>query len=194
VFKAIVGLGNPGAEYAGTRHNAGFRLADYLVWRWQLGGYRRGDRAVTASGMVAGMAVRVVKPTTWMNASGDALRGLRGPAFEPARDLLVLVDDAALPLGSFRLRGGGSAGGHNGLKSIEAALRSQDYARLRIGIGARPPEYDDLADWVLGRLTAAERDVLDAAGETMGDAVECWIADGIDTAMNRFNRSPQPEP
>ncbi len=186
--KAIVGLGNPGPEYAATRHNAGFLLADHLADRWDFGPFRHASHAVATSGMVGGVPVRIIKPMTYMNASGDALRDLRSPTFDPAADLLVLVDDAALPLGTFRLRGAGSSGGHNGLKSIEAALRRQDYARLRIGIGAKPPQYQDLADWVLGRLTADERGALAAEDDAMADAVECWLAEGIETAMNRFNR------
>ncbi len=186
--RAIVGLGNPGPEYAATRHNAGYLLADHLAERWRFAPFRRNGHGVATSGTVGDVAVRIVKPTTYMNASGDAVRDLRGPGFDPAADLLVLVDDAALPLGKFRLRGAGSPGGHNGLKSIEAALHRQDYARLRIGIGARPPEYDDLADWVLGRLTPDERATLAAEWDPMADAVECWIAEGIETAMNRFNR------
>ena len=149
--KAIVGLGNPGPEYERTRHNAGYLLADHLVARWGLGPFRRASEAVAASGTLGSVPVRVLKPTTFMNASGDALRGLRVATFNPADDLLVLTDDVAFEAGTFRLKGAGSAGGHNGLKSVESALRRQDYARLRIGVGAKPPEYDDLADWVLGR-------------------------------------------
>ena len=186
--KVIVGLGNPGPEYERTRHNAGYLLADHLVARWGLGPFRRADEAVAAAGTLGGVPVRVLKPTTFMNASGDALRGLRSPTFDPAGDLLVLVDDVAFEPGTFRLKGAGSAGGHNGLKSIEAALRRQDYARLRIGIGAKPPEYADLADWVLGRMRADERDAFDGIADEMAEAVECWVADGIERAMNRFNR------
>jgi peptidyl-tRNA hydrolase, PTH1 family len=188
VPKAIVGLGNPGPEYERTRHNAGYLLADRLAARWGWGAFRRADDAVATSGTLGSVPVRVLKPTTFMNASGNSLRALRSPTFDPANDLLVLVDDVAFEPGTFRLKGAGSAGGHNGLKSVEAALRRQDYARLRIGIGAKPPEYDDLADWVLGRLTADERAAIDAALDTMTDAVECWVTDGIERAMNRFNR------
>jgi len=188
VPKAIVGLGNPGPEYERTRHNAGFLLADRLAARWGFGPFRRRDEAVAASGTLGSVPVRVLKPTTFMNASGDALRALRSPTFNPAEDLLVLVDDVAFEPGTFRLKGAGSAGGHNGLKSVEAALRRQDFARLRIGIGARPPEYDDLADWVLGRMQAEERAAFDSIADEMADAVECWVVDGIERAMNRFNR------
>lgn len=124
-----------------------------------------------------------------MNRSGDALRALRSPNWDPAEDLLVLVDDVSLPPGRFRLRGAGSPGGHNGLRSIEAALHRQDYPRLRIGVGAKPPEYDDLADWVLGRFTPDERTALEQILDPMAEAVECWVAEGIEAAMTRFNRT-----
>lgn len=133
--------------------------------------------------------LRLVKPETYMNRSGAVLAPLRAEAeFAPERDLLVLVDDTALPVGRFRLRARGSAGGHNGLRSIEAALRSQEYARLRIGVGPLPEGYDDLADYVLDPLTADEHETLLALCNPMAEAVECWITDGIEMAMNRFNR------
>ena len=145
-----MGLGNPGPEYFETRHNAGFRLADHLVGRWRLGPLRRGDRARVAEGAWNGHPVRVMQPQTYMNRSGAALAPLLAlPEFDPSRDLLILVDDVALPIGRFRLRGAGSAGGHNGLKSVEGALRRQDYARLRIGVGPVPPELEGLSDFVL---------------------------------------------
>jgi PTH1 family peptidyl-tRNA hydrolase len=124
-----------------------------------------------------------------MNRSGAVLAPLRAiETFDPSRDLLVLVDDVALDVGRFRLRGAGSAGGHNGLKSVEAALRRQDYARLRIGVGPRPMDYDDLADFVLDGFTPEERQALDALLDAMAEAVECWLGEGIERAMNRFNR------
>lgn len=187
--KAIVGLGNPGSEYERTRHNAGWILLDHLAARGGMPPWRRGIDAVTTTGTLGSVPVKLVKPTTYMNLSGRALAGLRSPNWDPASDLLVLVDEAALPLGRFRLRGAGSAGGHNGLKSIEAALRRQDYARLRIGVGPKPPEYDDIADFVLGRFQKAERSQLDELLDTMAEAVECWLAQGIEIAMTRFNRN-----
>lgn len=124
-----------------------------------------------------------------MNRSGGALASLRAAdAFDPAQDLLVLVDDVALDVGRFRVRGAGSAGGHNGLKSVEGVLRRQDYARLRIGVGPRPMGLDDLADFVLDRFTPEERAALDALLDPMAEAVECWLDEGIERAMNRFNR------
>ncbi len=185
--KAIVGLGNPGPEYERTRHNAGWVLLDHLSARWGFGSPRRADQAIATTGTLDSVPVRLIKPTTYMNRSGDALRALRSPSWDPAADLLVLVDDVAFPPGKFRLRGAGSAGGHNGLKSIEGSLRRQDYARLRIGVGAKPPEYEDLADWVLGRFTPDERRALDATLDLMADAVACWVQHGIEIAMTRFN-------
>jgi len=123
-----------------------------------------------------------------MNRSGAALAPLRAsPGFDPAQDLLVVVDDVALPVGRFRLRGAGSAGGHNGLKSVEGALLRQDYARLRIGVGPMPPGLDDLADYVLDEFTPEEWDEVNTLLDPMAEAVECWLAQGIEAAMNRFN-------
>ena len=119
---------------------------------------------------------------------------LQYPDFDPSRDLLVLVDEVALDLGRFRLRGAGSAGGHNGLKSVEGALRRQDYARLRIGVGPRPMEYDDLADYVLDRFTGDERQQLDALLDPLCEVVECWLDEGVEKAMNRYNRVPPSPP
>jgi PTH1 family peptidyl-tRNA hydrolase len=124
-----------------------------------------------------------------MNRSGAALAPLRDmPDFDPSRDLLILVDEVALPLGRYRLRGAGSAGGHNGLKSVEGSLQRQDYARLRIGVGPAPAGIEDLADFVLGEFSREERDILDSLLDPMAEAVECWLDEGIERAMNRFNR------
>ncbi len=133
--------------------------------------------------------MRVLKPQTYMNRSGAAVAPLAAlPGFDPATDLLVLVDDVALPVGRYRLRGAGSAGGHNGLKSIEGTLQRQDYARLRIGVGPVPSGLPDLADFVLDTFEPEERRVLDELLDPMADAVECWLAEGIEIAMTRFNR------
>jgi PTH1 family peptidyl-tRNA hydrolase len=186
---AIVGLGNPGPEYDRTRHNAGFRLTDHLALRWGFGRFRRADDAWMAEGSWNGHPVRLVKPRTYMNRSGAALAPFRAsPGFDPAQHLLILVDEVALPLGRFRLRGAGSAGGHNGLKSIEGALRRQDYARLRIGVGPVPLDVDDLADFVLGAFSPDEDRALNDLLDPLTDAVQCWVEEGIERAMNRFNR------
>jgi PTH1 family peptidyl-tRNA hydrolase len=162
------------------------------VSRWKLGGLRRDGRARVTEGRLGGQAVRILCPTTYMNRSGAALTPLLAlPGFDPAHDLLILVDEVALPLGRYRLRGAGSAGGHNGLKSIEGALRRQDYARLRIGVGPVPPEVDDLSDFVLADFSREERETLDALLPTMAEAVECWLEEGIERAMTRFNRAAE---
>lgn len=142
-----------------------------------------------ARGTVAGGTVALLKPRTYMNDSGAALQPLLAdPAFAPDRDLLVLVDDVALPLGTFRLRARGSAGGHHGLESVEAALGSQEYARLRIGIGPAPAGPGDLAAFVLAPFTGAEVTTLKDLLPLLAEAVECWLTDGIETAMHRFNK------
>jgi PTH1 family peptidyl-tRNA hydrolase len=124
-----------------------------------------------------------------MNRSGAAVAPLRSlPEFDPSRHLLILVDDVALPVGRFRLRGAGSAGGHNGLKSIEGMLQRQDYARLRIGVGPPPPGLDDLADFVLDEFTQEERGVISELLDPMSEAVESWLENGIEIAMTRSNR------
>lgn len=184
-----MGLGNPGPEYEDTRHNAGFRLADRLAARWTLPHFRRGDRARETQGTWQGIPVRILKPQTYMNRSGAAIAPLRTiPDFDPSQHLLILVDDVALPLGRYRLRGAGSAGGHNGLKSIEGVLQRQDYARLRIGVGPLPAGADELSDFVLGPFDAEEREILEGLLDPMCQAVECWLENGIEQAMNQFNK------
>ena len=172
----MLGLGNPGPEYAATRHNAGFWLADALAAKWGFPPFRRGERARVAAGVVDGVAVRLLKPTTYMNRSGAALASLRAdPAFNPATDLLVLVDDFQIPVGTFRLRPDGSSGGHNGLKSIEGALQSRQYARLRIGVGPLPEGVGDWADYVLAPFDPAQLEQLEALRPQMIDAVQQWL-------------------
>lgn len=189
-MRNIVALGNPGPEYATTRHNAGWLLVDHLARRWKAGPFSRGERAREVEVQVGSTPVRLIKPTTYMNRSGTALAPLRArPDFDPSSDLLVLVDEVALPVGRFRLRGAGSAGGHNGLKSIEGALQRQDYARLRIGVGPAPAGIGDLADFVLGELERDEIAAIEELLDPMADAVECWVTDGIERAMNRHNTS-----
>lgn len=185
----IIGLGNPGPEYERTRHNAGFIFLDHLVARWGLSPFRHQRAMAITSANLGGTSVRLIKPLTWMNRSGEVIRELRSPGFDYRHDLLVVVDDTAFEPGTFRLRSQGGAGGHNGLRSIEAALGSKDYARIRIGIGARPRQYDDLADWVLGRFTPAERKAVDAVLDPMAEATECWVHHGIEIAMSRYNHA-----
>jgi peptidyl-tRNA hydrolase, PTH1 family len=186
-MKAIVGLGNPGREYEKTRHNVGFRVIDRLAERWGLRGF---DRASFSAEIVpwrplAGTPVWLAKPTTFMNLSGEAVGGLlRYYKIDPA-DLLVVVDEVQLPLGRLRLRRSGSAGGHNGLKSVIQHIGS-DFGRLRIGVGRGDPKWD-LADHVLSRFDADEQPVIDDAIGKAADAAEMFVEEGIEAAMNRFN-------
>ena len=185
-----MGLGNPGPQYATTRHNAGFLLADAVAEAWGFPRFKRPWRwrARVTRGPVDEETIVVVKPQTYMNRSGAALGPLlKDPDFDPASHLLVLVDEVALPLGTFRLRPRGSSGGHNGLKSIAGRLMSEDYARLRIGIGPRPDE-EDQSDYVLGAFEPDQHDAIEELLPSMTEAVECWVREGIETAMNRFNR------
>ena len=175
-MRAVVGLGNPGPEYAATRHNAGFWLADALVAHWGFSPFRRDERARVSAGAVDGVPVRILKPTTYMNSSGAALASLRAdPTFNPASDLLILVDEFRIPTGTFRLRTEGSAGGHNGLKSIESALQSQQYARLRIGVGPLPEGVTDWSEYVLAPFEPEQREKVEALMPEMIDAVETWL-------------------
>ena len=175
-MRAVVGLGNPGPEYAATRHNAGFLLADAVAEHWNLPPFRRAERARATEGTVSGVPVRILKPTTFMNRSGAALASLRAePTFAPARDLLILVDDFQIPLGTFRLRNDGSAGGHNGLKSIESALQSQQYSRLRIGVGPLPEGTADWADYVLAPFEPEELEQVEALMPQMIESVAQWL-------------------
>lgn len=169
-------MGNPGPEYAATRHNAGFWLADALAERWRFPPFRRGERARVTEGPVHDRQVQLLKPTTYMNRSGAALASLRAdPSFDFTRDLLILVDEFALPAGTFRLRASGSPGGHNGLKSIEGALQSQQYARLRIGVGPLPEGTGDWSDYVLAPFDADQRERLEALRPSLEEAVERWV-------------------
>jgi PTH1 family peptidyl-tRNA hydrolase len=191
-MKVVLGLGNPGREYANTRHNAGWWLADQVAEAWRLDPWRKDGEALTASGTVDGIKVRVVKPQTFMNLSGAVLRPwLRRPFWAAATDLLVVADEVQLETGTFRFRARGSAGGHNGLKSIEQALGGQEYARLRIGVG--PTEearrgVGDLADYVLDDFGKGDGATVRALLPTLADALRRWTAEGIEPVMNAFNR------
>ena len=188
LVKMLFALGNPGDRYRDTRHNAGRWLADHLARRWKLGAFRRTDGSESVEGAAAGHAVRVVKPRGYMNLSGRVLPGLLADTpVQPGQDLLVLVDDVSLPPGSFRIRGHGSAGGHNGLSSVEDALESREYARLRIGVGGPPSDEIDLAEWVLHAPSGSEEQLVLESFDTMAEAVELWMADGVESAMNEYN-------
>jgi len=186
-MKLILGLGNPGRQYERTRHNVGWWVVDHLADVWRFGEWREDGRALVASGRVGDHVVRLVKPLTYMNLSGDVLIPYcRRPAWEPATDLLVVVDDVALEVGRYRVRAQGSAGGHNGLKSVERQLGTRAYARVRVGIRPTQPEraIGDLADFVLAPCGAAEREAVLALLPRLAEAAETWVRDGIVSTMN----------
>ena len=197
-MKVIVGLGNPGREYAATRHNVGWWLIDHLADVWHFDGWKKDGEAHVANGTVAGVKVRLVKPQTFMNLSGQALRSYaRRPFWSAAKDLLVVVDEVQIPVGRTRLRARGSAGGHNGLKSVEHALDTREYARLRIGVGPseeRRGVYKDLADFVLAPFARDEREDILGLMPQLTATVETWLKDGVEKAMNVHNRAPDGEP
>lgn len=186
--RVIACLGNPGGEYSTTRHNVGWWFADRAAEAWGLGRFRKQGQAAVATGRVEGVPVELIKPMTYMNRSGAALAPLRRMRdFDVSRDLLVVVDDVALEPGRVRLRPGGSAGGHNGLKSVEASLGTRDYPRLRIGVGAKPAGMD-LADWVLSSPPRDDRQAILSLLPELIDGVALWLTDGLEAAMNRCNR------
>jgi PTH1 family peptidyl-tRNA hydrolase len=186
--KLVVGLGNPGPEYDATRHNVGWWMADRLAYDWSLGAFHREGDLLVAAGERRGEPVRVVKPTAYMNRSGPALAPfLATLSVDPTADLLVVVDDVALDVGRVRFRPGGGAGGHNGLGSVEETLATRAYARLRIGVGTCP-EGEDLVEWVLSTLPPEDETVVVELLPELSQAVDVWIDEGIEAAMNRFNR------
>lgn len=188
-MKILLALGNPGSRYRDTRHNVGWWLADRLCVAWSLPPFEADRLSASTHGTVEGRAVHLLKPLTYVNRSGRVVEELRvGPGFR-LEDLLVLVDDASLPPGAFRLRARGSAGGHNGLASVEEALGTPAYARLRIGVGRPHDPRIDLADWVLAPMGDADEETVLLAFGQMESAVECWLTEGIEAAMNRFNRA-----
>jgi peptidyl-tRNA hydrolase, PTH1 family len=187
-MKVIVGLGNPGKEYERTRHNVGWWVVDHLADVWRFDGWKKDNDARVATGTVGNVKVRLIKPLTYMNLSGAALRPyLRRPFWSASTDLIIVVDEAALPLGRYRFRAKGSAGGHNGLKSIEGAVGSQEYSRLRIGIAPEEPrERGVLKDFVLDDFGKREAAVIRDLMPVFTEALELWIKSGITPVMNRF--------
>ena len=183
-YQLIVGLGNPGAQYLLTRHNTGFLVLD--AWVDEEGATFREERARQSQFVTLDSGERLVKPMTYMNESGVAVSAWLEWLKLKISDLLVVVDDVALPLGQIRLRPEGSAGGHNGLKSIETHLGTTSYARLRCGVDSVPPGWA-LERWVLSRFRAEEEEALGRMIRTARMAIECCQSEGIAVAMNRFN-------
>lgn len=185
----VVGLGNPGAEYADTLHNVGFRVLDILAGRWNIDRWRREGAALEAERAGAAVADAVlVKPTTFMNRTGRVLPGLFARYGDRCR-LLVVSDDLALPVGRLRIREKGSAGGHNGLKSINSAYGSDEYVRVRVGIETDPSrdQGSGRRDYVLSPVPRRDRETLGRAEQLAADAVEVILSEGVRAAMSRFN-------
>lgn len=197
-MKLVVGLGNPGSQYAGTRHNIGWEVLDHLARRlgWISGGE---DFNRVARSKFSGLAMDgtvdlggtsdkllLLKPTTYMNQSGQSVQAAAAFYQLSPADLMVVLDDLALPCGKIRLRAGGSNGGHNGLRDIERALATNQYPRLRIGIDPAPPRVPG-RDYVLGRFTEDQRIRIDPAIDRSTAAIELWMKNGIESAMNQFN-------
>jgi PTH1 family peptidyl-tRNA hydrolase len=194
-MKVILGLGNPGKEYEHTRHNVGWWLIDHVAERWGFDGWKKDGQAKVSQGHFPGVreTVRLVKPQTYMTLSGGALvQYARRPFWAAANDLIVLVDDVAIPVGTWRIRAEGGAGGHNGLKSIQQALGTQQYARLRIGVGdpERAPG-GPLKDYVLGAVGKRDAEAVRALFPVMTEVVEAWVRDGIKAALDVQSRAPK---
>ncbi len=183
----VVFLGNPGDKYENTRHNVGFMTADALGEKLNKPIQRLKFKALTNVVEYGGCRVLLMKPTTYMNLSGEAVREACMFYKLPPERVLVVSDDVSLPVGKIRLRRNGTAGGHNGLRSIIGQLHSDQFPRLKIGVGAKPhPDYD-MADWVLGRFSKEDCKAIDAAIDRALDAMECLFTQGIDKAMSRYN-------
>ena len=183
----VVGLGNMGDQYDRTRHNVGFDVNDLLADQLNIPVQRLKFKALTNTAELGGAKVLLMKPVTFMNLSGEAVEQAAAFYKVPPERVIVVSDEVALPPGKLRVRPSGSAGGHNGLKNIIAHLHSDQFPRVRIGVGQKPhPDYD-MADWVLGRPQGADRDAVDGAEARAAQAVEAIIKDGAPSAMNRFN-------
>ena len=184
----MAGLGNPGPMYQGNRHNLGWWVVDRLAYDWEFGSFGTDGHALVSRGAVDGVQVLLLKPTTYMNRSGAAILPLVvRERIDVATDLLVVVDDAALPLARVRFRAQGSAGGHNGLASVASVLGTPRYPRLRIGVGV-PPEGCRLKDWVLSDMAAVDEDRIVTLLPELTGAIGLWVREGIGAAMNEYNR------
>ena len=184
----IVGLGNPGKEYGGTRHNIGFDVIELLAGQENISVAEKKHKALIGKGVVAGQRCILAKPQTFMNLSGESVRALLDYyKADEKEELIVISDDVSLDVGQIRIRKKGSAGGHNGLKNIIAMLGHDTFIRVKMGVGEKPRGWD-LADYVLGRFSGPERKIMDEAAERAADAIRSIISQGADAAMNDFNR------
>ena len=192
-MKLIIGLGNPEREYKGTRHNTGFEVIDKLSFDAQISVNKSKKRCLAGEGYIYGEKVMFVKPQTYMNASGEAVRDLLSFYKLSAEDMLIIYDDTSLPTGRIRIRKQGGAGGHNGVKNIIYHLETDVFPRIRVGIGSKPPGWV-LTDYVLGKVTADEEKEYIEGIAKAADAVLAVLNHGIDSAMNRFNESERADP
>jgi peptidyl-tRNA hydrolase, PTH1 family len=191
-MKLVVGLGNPGPKYDGTRHNIGYAVVDYLAAAPGVGRWRSKFESQVTETVEGTEQVLLMKPETFMNLSGRAVRAAADFYKLDVKDVLVVCDDIALPVGKLRARARGSDGGQKGLRSVQEALGTSEYSRLRIGVGS-PGEHWDAADYVLSRFKPAERTVVADAIAQSAQAVLVWVRAGVDACMNRFNAEPQTE-
>ena len=182
----IVGLGNPTPKYAGTRHNVGFETVDRIASENGITMNIKKHKAICGSGAIGGVKVLLAKPQTFMNLSGESVRALMDFYKVPSDQIIIIQDDIDLPVGHLRIREKGSAGGHNGLKNIIAHLGTQDFPRIKIGVGGKPEGWD-LADYVLARYSTEERKIMDEAQKSAAAAVELIVAGDIGMAMTRYN-------
>lgn len=184
----IAGLGNPTPQYEHTRHNVGFDVIDTIAEKYNISVDGRKNRAFCGKGIIGGQKVILAKPQTFMNLSGESIRGLVDYyKVDPETELLVIYDDISLGVGQLRIRKKGSAGGHNGIKNIIAHLGTEMFPRIKVGVGEKPPRYD-LADYVLGHFSKEERVLMEEGFQEAAGAVEMIIDGEIEAAMNRFNR------
>lgn len=180
-------LGNPGLKYNGTRHNAGFMAADAMEKKLGVSINKMRFKALTQTADIGGKKVLLMKPQTYMNLSGDAIAQAANFYKVPPERVIVVSDETALPIGRLRIRRGGSAGGHNGLKSVIARLGTDQFPRIRLGVGDKPhPDYD-MADWVLSAFKGQDAADMELVAKKAADAVECYITEDADRAMNKFN-------
>lgn len=189
----IVGLGNPESEYKGTRHNAGFEVIDVLAEKYNISVDIRRHRAFIGKGTIEGRNVILAKPQTFMNLSGESVRSLLDfYKADPETELLVIHDDISLDVGQIRIRAKGSAGGHNGIKSIIAHLGTQVFSRIKVGVGEKPGNYD-LADYVLGHFSKAEKEKMEEGYHAASSAAGMIVSGNIGAAMNEYNRKKKEE-
>lgn len=183
----IAGLGNPGGKYDHTRHNTGFEVIDILSDKWDIKVTARKHKALCGTGIVGGEKVMLMKPETFMNLSGESVKDAVDFYKSDVRDKLIVVyDDVDLPVGKLRIRPSGSAGGHNGMKDIISRIGTEDFTRVRVGVGARPEEFD-LVDWVLSRFSPEDEKIMEEVRKKAADSIEDILSCGADHAMSRYN-------